>query len=452
MADCCSDFTRASLARHAVAESGRGLPAVEAGMPVPAGSGMSRRSFVLRSAGLMLSVYGASTLSLEALEEGVAHAAPPDQPVLVSVFLNGGIDSLSLLAPVGDPAYASLRPTLAVPPDQGLPFSEDERLRWHPVAASLATLHGEGKVTVFPAIGYSSPNQSHFTSRHFWEVGELNDRGRLGWLGRYLDRNGAADNPLQGLSMNGVLFPSLATGAMPVAAVTRAESYSLTANGVAEPITGGMHRALGALGEAPAASPALQYARDAARAAARVREQLAPFSSYTSPVTYPAGQFGQRLAGLAAMLGAGLPLRCVALDATGRYDTHSNQQPGFESNVKATFDTLLAFQRDIESRGLAHRVLVQVWSEFGRRAQENGSGGTDHGAGGIAFVMGARARGQMVGEFPGLAQLDEKGNLRSTSDFRALYCSLLEQWLGADAEPIIPGASGFPRPEVVKAA
>ena len=112
---------------------------------------------------------------------------------------------------------------------------------------------------------------------------------------------------------------------------------------------------------------------------------------------------------------------------------------------------MLAFQRDLEARGLADRVLIEMWSEFGRRPEENGSLGTDHGAAGCAFVIGSKAQGEMVGEFPGLSKLDSYGNLRVTSDFRAMYCSLLEQWLGHDAGPIIPGASGFTQPTLVKA-
>jgi uncharacterized protein (DUF1501 family) len=94
-------------------------------------------------------------------------------------------------------------------------------------------------------------------------------------------------------------------------------------------------------------------------------------------------------------------------------------------------------------------VLTLVWSEFGRRGEENGSDGTDHGAAGAAFLIGTRARGRMVGEFPGLANLDEDGNLRPTSDFRRVYCSLLEQWLGTDAAAVIPNARSFARPALV---
>ena len=111
---------------------------------------------------------------------------------------------------------------------------------------------------------------------------------------------------------------------------------------------------------------------------------------------------------------------------------------------------MLAFQRDLEARGIADRVLVHVWSEFGRRAQENGSNGTDHGAAGVGFLVGSRTAGTMIGEFPGLARLDADGNLRATSDFRGLYAALLEDWLGADAEAILPGVRGFARPRILR--
>src|SRR5262249_13974706 len=149
-----------------------------------------RRRFLLGAGGGLLTVYGAGRLGLTSrvLGDGVAKAASgPANPVIVSVFLAGGIDALSVLAPVGDPLYHQLRPTLAVSPTAGLPFAEDPRLRWHPSAASFAKLHAVGKLTVFPGIGYTSPDMSHFTSRHYWEVGATETRLVTGWLGRYLD-------------------------------------------------------------------------------------------------------------------------------------------------------------------------------------------------------------------------------------------------------------------------
>jgi uncharacterized protein (DUF1501 family) len=169
-------------------------------------------------------------------------------------------------------------------------------------------------------------------------------------------------------------------------------------------------------------------------------------------VPYPksSDDFPARLQGLAALIAANLPLRCVALEAPGEYDTHANQANDLASGLRLTADSLVAFQRDLETRGIADRVLMLVWAEFGRRAQENGSAGTDHGAAGTGFVVGTRAAGRMVGEFPGLAKLDDDGNLVPTVDYRAVYSSLLEQWLGADAAGIVPGASGFARPKLVR--
>ena len=140
-------------------------------MPLPAGSGLSRRTFLTRTAGLALSVYGASKLPFGLFEEGIARAAAPTDPVLVSIFLDGGADSLSMLYPAGDAQYAGLRPHLALAPEAGEPFAEDASLHWHPSLAPLAELHGEGKVSVLPAVGYTNADQSHFTSRHYWEVG-----------------------------------------------------------------------------------------------------------------------------------------------------------------------------------------------------------------------------------------------------------------------------------------
>ena len=256
----CNDFTRAQLLRAGVAQAGRGLPSIEPGQPIPAGSGMDRRAFLLRSAGAVLSVYGAAALSPRHFEEGIAQAAaeaPPDQPVLVSIFMEGGWDALSVLAPVREAKYHELRPTLARSEGEGVEFSEDEALMWHPQAAGLAQLHGEGKVTVFPAIGYDPPDESHFTSRHYWEVGELNAQTRSGWMGRYLDIAGEPGNPLQGLSLDYSLAPALATARVPVAAVSSPSDYDFWAYGLDEPLTGPTLDAFGALGALGAPSPAL---------------------------------------------------------------------------------------------------------------------------------------------------------------------------------------------------
>jgi uncharacterized protein (DUF1501 family) len=451
MADHCSDFSRSQLLRATAARAGAGLPQIEPGMPSPAGTGLSRRDFVLRSAALAVSVYGGSKLGLGAFEEGVARAAAvPDGRVLVSVFVPGGWDSLSVLAPVGDPRYASYRPTLGLDGATTTPFGENGDLHWHPSAEGLATLHAEGKLTVIPGIGYDHPDQSHFTSRHYWEVGALDTRAGLGWMGRYLDRVGDPDNPIQGLSLDNYLSPALASASVPVAAVTNPSSYVFYVPGVDTPVAAPMLDAIPELGRIPTGDPTLGQARAVATRVDRLRTQLAPLGEgYGSAIAYPSGTFANRLAGLAAIVARGLPVRCACLTAPGQYDTHANQASILPAFLKQTCDALLAFQRDLEARGIADRVLLKLWSEFGRRPRENGSG-TDHGAAGIAFLLGTQAKGQMIGEFPGLAALDPQQNLRATADFRALYCSLLEQWLDLDAADVIPGAGGFPRYALLK--
>jgi len=452
----CAGLSRSRLLHRALAEAGRGLPAVEPGMPLPAGTGLTRRRFLVRGLSAAVAVYGGSRLGFDAFGEGVAAAAARPAPrVLVSVFLEGGADGLSLLSPQGDPLYAKLRPQLALSGGQQL--AEDPTLNWHPSLAGIAQLYGEKKVTVMPAIGYTDANQSHFTSRHYWEVGATDASLRTGWLGRYLDHAGTGDNPLQGLSLDDALAPSLATASVPVASLSSPDQYNFSSNRVWGPVEERMLEAIGQLGS-PSSDPALRTAGAVASQVDRLRRQLLPFQSHdgnpsqTGPTAYPQSDdpFPGRLSALAAMLAAGLPIRCVALTAPGEYDTHADEPTALAQGLQLTADSLLAFQRDLEARGLADRVLVQVWSEFGRRAAENGDSGTDHGAAGVGFLIGTRATGTMVGEFPGLQDgLDADGNLRATADFRGVYAALLEQWFGVDAAAVIPHASSFRRPALV---
>ena len=449
----CDGLSRSRLLHRALAEAGRGLPAIEPGMPLPAGTGLTRRHFLAKSLGAAIAVYGGSRLGLRAFEEGIATAASgPAAPILVSIFLEGGADGLSVLSPQGDPLYKKLRPQLALA--GGTPLAEDDRLYWHPALGGLQQLYSEKKVTVLPAVGYRHADQSHFTSRHYWEVGATETSLRTGWLGRYLDRVGKKDNPLQGLSLDDTLAPALATAKVPVASISGLDQYDFYSERVWGEVEQRMLETIGLMGHQPA-DAGLRTAGNVAAQVDRLRRQLIPFQSssgISSPVAYPQSDdpFPHRLAGLAAMLAAGLPLHCVALTAPGEYDTHADEPTALTEGLQLTSDALLAFQRDLEARGLDNRVLVHVWSEFGRRAAENGDSGTDHGAAGVGFLLGTRAAGKMVGEFPGLQKgLDSDGNVSATSDFRGVYSALLEQWFGVDAAAVIPQAASFSRPKLV---
>jgi uncharacterized protein (DUF1501 family) len=452
MACHCNEFSRAHLLRSAAAEAGRGLPSIEPGMPVPAGTGLTRRSFMMRAGLGVMSVYGASKLGLGDLQTGIAQAQGGQDPIIVSVFMDGGMDSLSVLAPVTDSAYRNFRqPGIRLDEGEGPLFGEDDRLMWHPRASALHDLHRAGKLTVMPTIGYTDPDQSHFTSRHYWEVGKLDPNLRTGWLGRLIDVIGVDDNPIQGLSLDGWLLPSLATASKPVAAID-GSSYDLWAPGVWSEVESLMFEHIQSMGQTAALNG------NAGRALAgrttdqsiELRSTMAGFDEVSVPAIYPDADnaFCESMSSLAAMIAAGLPIRCVSVSAPGGYDTHDNQAASFADDIGITFDTLAAFQADLETRGIADRVITLVYSEFGRRPEQNATG-TDHGAAGAAFVMGTRAQGQMVGEWEGLAKLDEDQNLKHTVDFRALYCSILEQWFDVDAAQIIPGASAFGRPQII---
>jgi uncharacterized protein (DUF1501 family) len=449
----CNEFSRAHLLRGAAAEAGKGLPSIEPGMPVPAGTGLSRRSFMLRAGLGMMSVYGASRLGFSDLQAGIARAQGSAAPIIVAVYLDGGADSLSVLAPVTDSNYRAWRPDLRLNEGDGETFGEDDRLMWHPRASALHDLHQAGKLSVMPTIGYTDPDQSHFTSRHYWEVGELDANERTGWLGRLIDVIGVDDNPIQGLSLDGWLLPSLASASKPVAAID-GSTYDLWAPGVWEPVDEIMFEHVQAMGRTGGSSPDVgrKLAGRTADQSIELRGTLENFGEVNVPPAYPDDDhwFCQNMAALAGMIDADLPISCVSVSAPGSYDTHDNQESSFGDDIGITFDTLGAFQADLEARGLADRVITLVYSEFGRRPEQNASG-TDHGAAGAAFVMGTKVHGEMIGEWQGLGSdaLDDDDNIKHTVDFRSVYCSLLEQWFDVDAAQIIPGASGFTRPQLI---
>ena len=305
--NCCNEFSRSTMLRRAVAEAGNGLPAIEPGMPAPAGTGLDRRRFLSRTVGAALTVYGASALGPRMFDEGIARAAATagaGRRVLVSIFAPGGWDALSLLYPTGDPRYRKLRNSLAMKPGDGPVFRSDQRLHWHPSLAPLARLHARGRLTVFPAIGYSHPDQSHFTSRHFWEVGALDPQAGTGWLGRLLDVIGDDENAMQGLSLDGALLPSLATARVPVATLASPADYGFGSHNVWDVPGELLQDAIGSLGAAAAdPDPVLALAGKTIKQSNDLHRQLGRFIGKDGQVhinpkaKYPDSDFGRRLSG-----------------------------------------------------------------------------------------------------------------------------------------------------------
>ena len=424
---------------------------------------LTRRQLIGRSIGLGITLYASKLLTVDRLLEAAQAQAVPDAPVLVSVFLPGGCDLLATLPPMDQLGRLNdLRRTLAVGDD--IPrLPGESRLGVHPaltagVNGGIAGLFGAGKVGFLPGIDYADPDLSHFHSRQFWERGMVTPQPGPGWLGRWLDRHGSAENPLQGLSMDSTLSPLLRTGGAPAAALNDPSDAELAFGGTWG--TGAEKAAAtwAQLASLPRSGAGPQAAVRVARQTQDVGRLLAPFAKddrtgadpLAGPIAYPEGDFADRLKSLAGLLAQPLGIRMATVDASGDYDTHDDQPAELDEALRDLSQGLSAFQADLEARGIADRVLTFVWSEFGRRPESNESAGTDHGAGGIAWVQGTRARGGILSDVPDLGALDRDDNLAVTLDFRRVYASLLEGWMGTDAAEVLPDAATAGRLALVR--
>jgi uncharacterized protein (DUF1501 family) len=426
-------------------------------------TGVTRRQIIARGIGAGLAVYAARAMTIADVFGAAesAAAAAPEAPVLVSVFLPGGCDLLDSFVPLGQYGrYADLRPRLKQedPAELG-----GTGIGVHPSLSAgtnggVKGLFEQGKIGLLPGIDYANPDLSHFHSRHFWETGLITQTAGTGWLGRMLDRTGSGDNPLQGVSMSSALSPLLRSAGAPVAAVSSPNDMNFWLPGT----WGASHdlamNAWAQMAERPVDRPGERAAAAATRMAKLVSDRLAPYrhedgkpDPLAPAVAYPKDNaLADRLAGLAGLLSQPLGIRVAAVEANGEFDTHDNQPTDLGEGLKDVSEALSAFQADLEQRGLADRVLTFVWSEFGRRPRENESAGTDHGAGGVAWVQGTRVRSGVLSDYPDLGRLDRQDNLAVTVDFRRVYCSLLEQWMSTDAGQVIPNAAGFGRMELVR--
>jgi uncharacterized protein (DUF1501 family) len=424
--------------------------------------GLTRRQLVGRGIAAGLTVYAARAMNIANIFDAAeaAHAAAPDAPILVSVFMPGGCDLLDTLVPLDKYGrYADLRPGIKQKDALALGGTGIG------VNANLASgtdggikgLYDAGKIGFMPGIDYANPDLSHFHSRHFWETGLITPQSATGWLGRLLDRTGNQDNPLQGVSMTGALSPTLRSASAPVAAVSSPDDAQFWIPDVWGKAFDYAMDAWGEIAGRATSAPGAAAATNSARQAKQVADVLAPYRKdsktgndpLASPVAYPKNNdFADNLRNLAGLLAQPLGIRVAAVEADGDFDTHDQQTADLGKSLKMVSDGLSAFQADIEARGLADRVLTLVWSEFGRRPKQNESAGTDHGAGGFAFVMGARARSGILSDYPDLTKLDREDNLAVTLDFRRVYSSVLEQWMGTDAAAVIPNAGSFGRLQV----
>lgn len=374
--------------------------------------------------------------------------------ILVVIQLGGGNDGLNTVVPHTMDEYYRVRPTLGV--DKKSVLKLDDKFGLHPDLAKLKELYDAGKMAVVHGVGYPNPDRSHFRSMEIWHTGDPKSKSTsYGWLGRYLDNacpgcdpRTQKINPLAGINIGGSAQLAMKSERGLSIALDNPDSFMW------KPLASGQmdarreaetYEELNRLVNANLSDPHVarldflsRVAMNAEVSSDRIQEVTK--RSYTG-ATYPATGLGNQLRLVARLIHGGLGTR-VFYVSIGGFDTHANQANQHERLLKELAEAVSVFQRDLDNHGEAQRVLTVTFSEFGRRVAENGSAGTDHGTAAPMFVFGHRLKPGLYGAHPSLTDLD-RGDLKFTTDFRSVYATILENWLGAKSEPVLGQA--FPK-------
>jgi uncharacterized protein (DUF1501 family) len=367
---------------------------------------------------------------------------------LVVLYLGGGNDSLSMLVPYRDPHYQSRRPTLAVPAGQVLQIGRDSggnELGLHPRLTGLRSIFNEGRLALIQRTGYENSSRSHFQGTDIWSTANPLITQGPGWLGRYLDTIPAPVDPLVGWSTTAELPHSLQSQRVAVPSILNPATYAfLSPNGGAD---AELERAAAVRMSfhLPAQRPHLAFVNASAQAAFATLDRVAAVGTYGPSVTYPTTGFGLALRSIAGALYRQIGTRIYWVQ-TGGFDTHAAQGGTYPNLMGTLNDGLIAFYQDLKSNGLLNDTLILEFSEFGRRINENGSGGTDHGAGSVMMAIGGQVRGGIYGTAPSLVPdpanptLENNGSdVRYETDFRSVYARIIDKWLGSDSAAILGG-------------
>ena len=366
-------------------------------------------------------------------------------PVLVVLQLSGGNDYFNTIIPYTDPLYRDNRPAVGVADDRIIHI--DDKLGFHPSLAPIKGLYDQGKVAIIHGVGYANSPRSHFRSMDIWHTCEPDKLGTEGWLGRAtreIDPN--KDNVVTTVSFGPSLFRALALPGVPVACVDDLENYGLL-TGIQEEqqrmkILDRFARLYSpAIGTGAVMDYLGQTGLDSLKGADILK--AAP-EMYSSSVEYADTTIARKLKGIAQIHMANLGTRVFYCDH-GSFDTHSNQVGMHDTLWKDVSEGIEDFFEDLKEHGAGDNVIMLLFSEFGRRVHDNGSG-TDHGAAGAAFMIGEPVVGGQYSEYPSTKPEDlQQGDLVPNQDFRGLYSTILEDWLGLDAVPIVEGTFEKPK-------
>ncbi|HUY41547.1 MAG TPA: DUF1501 domain-containing protein [Candidatus Dormibacteraeota bacterium] len=354
---------------------------------------------------------------------------------LVLINLQGGNDGLNCVVPHGDADYYRVRPSLAIARSDVLAI--DAQLGLNPKMTSFKALYDKGMVAIVQGVGYPNPDHSHFRSTEIWQTAAPDRYEHTGWLGRYLDEAGLPQaNLFNGISLAQILPEVMVGTKVDVPAIASEAAYGLRVD--RNPMERRAFTALVRDERLPFSSPYLAHVMEIEDRSQRGSEELPRLiAGYTTSAAYPATPLGRSLALAAQIVGSNIGTKVIYVQH-GSFDTHVNQIAVQNRLLGEFSDALKAFYDDLAAHGNDRRVLTMTFSEFGRRIEENGSRGTDHGEASPLFLVGGGTKGGIYGDAPSLAATN-MGNVRFTTDFRNVYATVLERWLGRPSAPVLNG-------------
>jgi uncharacterized protein (DUF1501 family) len=354
---------------------------------------------------------------------------------LVLVNLQGGNDGLNCVVPHGDPQYYQVRPTIGVA--RGDVLAIDNRIGFNPQMRSLKAMYDKGMVAIVQSVGYPNPDHSHFRSTEIWQTAVPDRYEHTGWLGRYLDEAKLPkDNLFNGVALAQVLPEVLVSERVDVPAIAQIHGYGLIGDrNTDERATFG--RVVNDT-RLPFSSPYLAHVMEIEDHAQKGSEELPKLiAGYKPAGVYPATPIGRSLSLAAQIIGSKTGTRVIYVQH-GSFDTHVNQQAVQDRLLGQLSDALKAFYDDLAAHGNDKRTLTMTFSEFGRRIAENASRGTDHGEASPLFLIGGGVKGGIYGNYPDLTNTS-MGNVRFDTDFRSVYATVLERWLGQPSQAVLRG-------------